>query len=52
MRLSNAEETWEVMAFLELDSRKSSNIINTYSLILFADCAAKPMAEVSLMELE
>jgi hypothetical protein len=43
------------MACLELDSRKSSNIINTYRLILFADCAAQPMsqkAKVGLMELE
>jgi hypothetical protein len=40
------------MAFLELNSRKSSNIINTYSLILFADWAAKPMAKVSPRELE
>jgi len=44
------------MAFLELNPRKSSNIINTYSLILFADWAAKPMPqkakELALMELE
>ena len=40
------------MAFLEFGSRNSSNIINTYSLILFPDCAAKPMAKVNLMELE
>jgi len=44
------------MACLGFGSRKSSNIINTYHLILFADCAAQPMlqyqAKVSLMELE
>jgi hypothetical protein len=40
------------MAFLEPGSRKSSNIINTYSLILFADCASKPLAKVNPMELE
>jgi hypothetical protein len=44
------------MAFLELSSRKSSNIINTYSLILFADYATKPMPQeekvLALMELE
>jgi len=44
------------MALLERGSRKSSNIINTYSLILFADCAAKPMPQeakvLALMELE
>jgi len=40
------------MAFLYFDSRKSSNIINTYNLILFADCAAKRMARLNLMELE
>jgi hypothetical protein len=40
------------MAFLDLSPRRSSDIINTYSLILFADYAAKPMAKVSLMELE
>lgn len=51
--MSNLEEI-ELMAFLELDSRKSSNIINTYSLILFADCAAKPMSQdqISQVELE
>jgi hypothetical protein len=34
------------MALLELGLRKNSNIINTYSLILFADYAVKPMAKV------
>ena len=43
------------MAFLEFDSRKSSNI-NTYSLILFAGCVAYLMSQdqvkVRIMEFE
>ncbi len=46
MWLSNPEEHAVLkMACLELNSRKSSNIINTYNLILFADCAAQPMSQ-------
>jgi hypothetical protein len=46
MRLSNPEENAVLkMACLELNSRKSSNIINTYNLILFAVCAAQPMSQ-------
>jgi len=46
MWLGNAEENAVLkMACLDLCSRKSSNIINTYSLILFADCAAQPMPQ-------
>jgi len=46
MRLSNPEENAAFkMTCLELNSQKSSNIINTYSLILFADCAAQPMPQ-------
>jgi hypothetical protein len=47
VRLSNAEENAMLkMACLDLRSRKSSNIINTYNLILFADWAAQPMQNV------
>jgi hypothetical protein len=40
------------MVFLDLSQRRSSDIIITYSLILFADYAAKPITKVSLTELE
>jgi hypothetical protein len=47
MRLSNPEDkAMRKMACLDLRSRKSSNIINTYSLILFAICAAQLMQNV------
>jgi hypothetical protein len=43
------------MVFLEFGSRKSSNIINTYNPILFANWTANQTAisdKFSLMELE
>jgi hypothetical protein len=40
------------MAFLEMGSRRDSNIINTYRLILFADCATRLCKVFSLRESE